>query len=244
MISVINLKKSFGNTEVLKDISLNVKKGEVVVIIGPSGSGKSTFLRCLNYLEEPNSGKINIGSINIDTVKVNKNDIHRLRQQSAMVFQNYNLFNNKTVIENITEALLVVKKKTKEEAKEIAINMLKKVGLENKRDSYPSTLSGGQKQRVSIARAMAVNPEVILFDEPTSALDPELVSEVLGVIKELANEKRTMIIVTHEMKFARDVADRIVFMEEGLIVEEGTPETIFTNPKEERTREFLRLVEK
>ncbi|WP_195264283.1 MULTISPECIES: amino acid ABC transporter ATP-binding protein [unclassified Clostridium] len=243
MIKISNLKKKFGNDEILKGINLELKKGEVVVIIGPSGSGKSTFLRCLNYLEIPTSGEIQIADLKVETDKVSKRDIHNLRSKSAMVFQNYNLFNNKTVIENVTEALIVVKRMDKEEANNIAAKALKKVGLLEKKDVYPKTLSGGQKQRVSIARAIAINPEVILFDEPTSALDPELVSEVLGVIKDLAKENMTMIIVTHEMRFAKDVGDRIVFMENGVVVEEGAPEDIFTKPKKDRTREFLRLIE-
>lgn len=239
MINIKALKKNFGENEILKDININVKKGEVLAIIGPSGSGKSTFLRCLNYLETPDNGVIKIGEVEVDALKANKKDIHNLRKQSAMVFQNYNLFNNKTVIENVTEALIVVKGMNKKNAEEIAMKQLEKVGLKEKRDVYPKTLSGGQKQRVSIARAMAINPEVILFDEPTSALDPELVSEVLAVIKKLAKENRTMIIVTHEMKFAKDVADRVVFMEGGVVIESGKPEEIFINPKEKRTKEFL-----
>ena len=243
MIKINNLKKKFGNDEILKGINLELKKGEVVVIIGPSGSGKSTFLRCLNYLEVPTSGEIQIADLKVETDKVSKRDIHNLRSKSAMVFQNYNLFNNKTVIENVTEALIVVKKMDKKEANNIATEALKKVGLLEKKDVYPKTLSGGQKQRVSIARAIAINPEVILFDEPTSALDPELVSEVLAVIKDLAKENMTMIIVTHEMRFAKDVGDRIIFMENGVVVEEGASEEILTKPKKGRTREFLRLIE-
>lgn len=239
MIKVENLAKKFKNNEVLKDINLEVEKGEVVVILGPSGSGKSTLLRCLNYLEVPDKGNITIADLSIDASKVTKKDINELRKKSAMVFQSYNLFNNKTVIQNVTEALIVVKKMSKIEAEKIAIDMLTKVGLQDKKDAYPKTLSGGQKQRVSIARAMAINPEVILFDEPTSALDPELVAEVLNVIKNLAKEHRTMIIVTHEMSFAKEVGDRIIFMEGGVVVEQGTSQEIFTNPKEKRTREFL-----
>lgn len=239
MIKVENLAKKFKNNEVLKDINLEVEKGEVVVILGPSGSGKSTLLRCLNYLEVPDKGNITIADLSIDASKITKKDINELRKKSAMVFQSYNLFNNKTVIQNVTEALIVVKKMSKIEAEKIAIDMLTKVGLQDKKDAYPKTLSGGQKQRVSIARAMAINPEVILFDEPTSALDPELVAEVLNVIKNLAKEHRTMIIVTHEMSFAKEVGDRIIFMEGGLVVEQGTSQEIFTNPKEKRTREFL-----
>ncbi|MGG7325110.1 amino acid ABC transporter ATP-binding protein [Clostridium baratii] len=239
MIKVSNLKKQFNGIDVLKDISIDVKPGEVVVILGPSGSGKSTFLRCLNYLEKPDGGTIEIGDAKIVAPKVSKKDIHNLRKQSAMVFQHYNLFNNKTVLQNVTEALIVVKKLNKDEANKIALDALKKVGMLDKKDAYPRTLSGGQMQRVSIARAMAINPNVILFDEPTSALDPELVSEVLSVIKDLAKENRTMIIVTHEMSFAKDVGDRIIFMADGLVVEEGTPNEIFNNPKHDRTKQFL-----
>ncbi|WP_338595195.1 amino acid ABC transporter ATP-binding protein [Clostridium baratii] len=239
MIKVSNLKKQFNGIDVLKDISIDVKPGEVVVILGPSGSGKSTFLRCLNYLEKPDGGTIEIGDAKIVAPKVSKKDIHNLRKQSAMVFQHYNLFNNKTVLQNVTEALIVVKKLNKDEANKIALDALKKVGMLDKKDVYPRTLSGGQMQRVSIARAMAINPNVILFDEPTSALDPELVSEVLSVIKDLAKENRTMIIVTHEMSFAKDVGDRIIFMADGLVVEEGTPDEIFNNPKHDRTKQFL-----
>ena len=240
MIKVKNLAKRFKDNEVLKDISLDVSKGEVVVILGPSGSGKSTLLRCLNYLEKPNKGKITIGNVSVDAQKISGKEITALRKQSAMVFQHYNLFNNRTVLENVSEALLIVKNMKKSEAEEISLKMLEKVGMSDKKDAYPKTLSGGQKQRVSIARAMAINPEVILFDEPTSALDPELVSEVLGVIKGLAKEHRTMIIVTHEMTFAKEVGDRIILMEGGVVVEEGTSEQIFTNPKEDRTKEFLK----
>lgn len=239
MIKVSNLKKQFNGIDVLKDISIDVKPGEVVVILGPSGSGKSTFLRCLNYLEKPDGGTIEIGDAKIVAPKVSKKDIHNLRKQSAMVFQHYNLFNNKTVLQNVTEALIVVKKLSKDEANKIALDALKKVGMLDKKDAYPRTLSGGQMQRVSIARAMAINPNVILFDEPTSALDPELVSEVLSVIKDLAKENRTMVIVTHEMSFAKDVGDRIIFMADGLVVEEGTPDEIFNNPKHDRTKQFL-----
>lgn len=239
MIKVTGLKKNFKNLEVLKDINLEVKAGEVVVILGPSGSGKSTFLRCLNYLEKPDSGEISIGDIHINAQNVSKKDITNLRKQSAMVFQHYNLFNNKTVLQNVTEALIVVKKLDKDEATKIALAALKKVGMEEKKDAYPRTLSGGQKQRVSIARAIAINPNVILFDEPTSALDPELVTEVLNVIKELTKEHRTMIIVTHEMSFARDVGDRIIFMSDGVVVEEGPPSEIFKSPKNDRTKQFL-----
>lgn len=240
MIKVENLAKRFKDNEVLKDISLDVNKGEVVVILGPSGSGKSTLLRCLNYLEKPNKGKITIGNVSVNAEKASGREITNLRKQSAMVFQSYNLFNNRTVLQNVTEALLVVKQMNKKDAEEISLKMLDKVGMKDKKDAYPKTLSGGQKQRVSIARAMAINPEVILFDEPTSALDPELVSEVLSVIQGLAKEHRTMIIVTHEMSFAKEVGDKILFMEGGVVVEEGSSEQIFTSPKEHRTKEFLK----
>ncbi|MGL4740964.1 MAG: amino acid ABC transporter ATP-binding protein [Sarcina sp.] len=239
MIKVQNLAKSFKDNKVLKDVSLEVEKGEVVVILGPSGSGKSTLLRCLNYLEKPDSGIITLANKTINASKVKNKDITELRQKSAMVFQNYNLFNNRTVLDNVTEALLIVKKANKKDAEKIGLEMLKKVGMEDKKDAYPKTLSGGQKQRVSIARAMAINPEVILFDEPTSALDPELVAEVLNVIKNLAKEHRTMIIVTHEMNFAKEVGDKIIFMEDGLIVESQTSKEMFSSPKQQRTKEFL-----
>lgn len=242
MINIKNLKKNFGNLEILKDISLTVKKGEVVVIIGPSGSGKSTLLRCLNYLESPSGGEIVIGDSVLNADKHTNKDIDNLRKQSAMVFQSFNLFNNKTVLQNITEALVVVQKVKKEDAQEIALEALKKVNMIERKDAYPKTLSGGQKQRVAIARAMAISPEVILFDEPTSALDPELVGEVLSVIKSLAIENRTMIVVTHEMSFAKDVADKVIFMADGVIVEQGTPNDIFENPKNDRTKSFLKLV--
>ncbi|SHJ78671.1 amino acid ABC transporter ATP-binding protein [Paramaledivibacter caminithermalis] len=242
MLKIKNLHKSFENLEVLKGIDLEVNKGEVVVIIGPSGSGKSTLLRCINHLETPKKGAIQISSTKVDAEKSNKKDIQSLRRETAMVFQNYNLFKNKTALENITEALLVVKNMTKDEAKEIGEKLLVQVGLKDKRNSYPSTLSGGQQQRVGIARAMALNPQIILFDEPTSALDPELVGEVLNVIKELALNNITMLIVTHEMGFAREVADRVIFMDEGYIVEQGIPEEIFTNPKHDRTKKFLNKI--
>jgi len=239
MIKIEGLSKSFKSLQVLKGIDLKVNKGEIVAIIGPSGSGKSTFLRCINYLEKLEYGTIQVGEVFIDAAEVNNKEILKLRQQCAMVFQNYNLFKNKTALGNITEGLIVTKKIKKKEAKEKSEELLKLVGLYEKRDKYPVTLSGGQQQRVSIARAMALNPKVILFDEPTSALDPELVQEVLNAIKALAERHMTMIIVTHEMTFAREVADRVVFMDGGVIVEQGSPEEIFDNPKDERTRKFL-----
>ncbi|AYE33727.1 amino acid ABC transporter ATP-binding protein [Clostridium septicum] len=239
MININGLKKSYDKFDVLKGIDLEVKKGEIVTIIGPSGSGKSTFLRCLNYLEEPTEGMIQINDIKVDAKNHTNDDIHNLRKHSGMVFQQFNLFNNKTVLENVMEGLIIVKKLNKKESEEIALEALKKVNMDNKKDVYPKNLSGGQKQRVSIARAIAMNPEVILFDEPTSALDPELVSEVLTVIKNLAKEHRTMIIVTHEMSFAKEISDKIVFIDNGGIIEQGTPEEVLLNPKEDRTKEFL-----
>ncbi|WP_411682149.1 amino acid ABC transporter ATP-binding protein [Clostridium thailandense] len=242
MISIKNLKKSFNNLEVLKGVDLSVEKGEVVVIIGPSGSGKSTFLRCINYLESPDEGSIQIGDISVNASAAKKEDVKKLRRSTAMVFQSYNLFKNKTALENIIEPLIMNKKMNKKEAEEKAEELIKVVGLQDKKDNYPSTLSGGQQQRIGIARAMAVNPEVILFDEPTSALDPELVGEVLNVIRDLAKKHMTMIIVTHEMAFAREVADRVIFMDKGNVIEAGTPQDIFTNPKEERTKKFLNQI--
>ncbi|MBP2071874.1 MAG: arginine/lysine/histidine transport system ATP-binding protein [Thermoanaerobacterium sp.] len=236
MIRVDNLHKNFGNLEVLKGVSLEVKKGEVLVIIGPSGSGKSTILRCINLLEEPTKGDIYIEGEKINDKKA---DINKIRQKVGMVFQHFNLFPNMTAIDNITLAPVKVKKIDKKDAEDIAINLLKKVGLEDKRDSYPVKLSGGQKQRLAIARALAMQPDVMLFDEPTSALDPEMVKEVLNVMKELANEGMTMIVVTHEMGFAREVADRVIFVDDGMIVEEGTPKEVFENPKNPRTKEFF-----
>jgi L-cystine transport system ATP-binding protein len=239
MIKLKQLSKSFGRSEVLKGIDLTVEKGEVVAILGPSGSGKTTLLRCINYLEKPNDGEISIDHFTVNCKRPAKKDIHTLRQKTAMVFQNYNLFRHKTALENVMEGLIIVKKVPKEEARKKSIELLEKVGLGNKLDSYPSQLSGGQQQRVGIARALALNPEVILFDEPTSALDPELVGEVLAVIRKIAKEGITMIIVTHEMGFAQDVANHVVFMDGGVIVEEGHPKVIFQSPKEERTKQFL-----
>lgn len=239
MIEIKNLKKSFNKNEVLRGINLSINDNEIVSIIGSSGGGKSTLLRCLNFLEHADSGTIKIGNVNVDCASTNKKSINELRLKSAMVFQNFNLFKNKTALENIMEPLRVNKKISKDEAKTIALEYLKKVGLENKWNEYPSKLSGGQQQRIGIARALVLDPEVILFDEPTSALDPELVSDVLKLIKEVAAEKRTMIIVTHEMAFAREVSDRVVYMDKGEVVEQGNPEQIFSIPKEERTRQFL-----
>ncbi|MGF9854669.1 amino acid ABC transporter ATP-binding protein [Bacillus paramobilis] len=240
MIEISDLYKSYKSNEVLKGISLTVNKGEVVVIIGPSGSGKSTLLRCLNLLEQPEDGSIRIEDLEIHAKKLYKKEIIQLRQKTAMVFQNYNLFKNKTALQNITTALTVVQKKSEEEAKRIAREILKQVGLADKESFYPTMLSGGQQQRIGIARAMALNPAVLLFDEPTSALDPELVNEVLQVIKDLARQHITMVVVTHEMNFAKDVADRVIFMVDGIIIEQGTPKEIFRNPQNERTKKFLR----
>lgn len=239
MININGIRKSYGDAEILKGIDLEVKDGEVIVIIGPSGSGKSTFLRCLNYLETPDEGTIKVDDFKIDAKNYTKNNVKELRSKSAMVFQNFNLFNNRTVLENVMEGLITVKKMSKRESEETALSLLKKVNMDMKKDSYPKNLSGGQKQRVSIARAIAMNPEFILFDEPTSALDPEMVLDVLNLIKELAKENRTMIIVTHEISFAKDVADVIVFMDEGIIIEKGSTDEVLLNPKESRTKEFL-----
>jgi cystine transport system ATP-binding protein len=242
MITVEKLTKEFKGNQVLKGIDLNVEPGEVVAIIGPSGSGKTTFLRCLNFLEEPTSGTIVVGDIKVDSSKPISQQqglIRQLRQHVGFVFQNFNLFPHRTALENVIEGPIVVKKMPREQAVELGRTLLAKVGLAGKEDAYPRRLSGGQQQRVAIARALAMEPEVILFDEPTSALDPELVGEVLSAIRALAEEKRTMVIVTHEMSFARDVANRVVFIDKGVIVEQGEAKALFANPKEERTRQFL-----
>ena len=236
MIRVNNLHKSFEKNEVLKGINEHIEKGEVVVVIGPSGSGKSTFLRCLNLLEVPTSGEIIFEGKNITDKKV---DINKIREKMGMVFQQFNLFPHKTVLDNLTIAPIKVKGVSKADAEKKAKELLDRVGLLNKADAYPSSLSGGQKQRIAIARALAMDPDVMLFDEPTSALDPEMVGEVLNVMKELAKEGMTMIVVTHEMGFAREVGDRILFMDNGKIVEEGSPQEIFNNPKNPRTIDFL-----
>lgn len=238
-IKVSNLKKSFGNLKVLKDISTKVTKGEVVCVIGPSGSGKSTFLRCLNKLETVTGGTILIDGNDITSKQIN---INHVRENIGMVFQHFNLFNNLNILDNLTLAPVQLKKCSKSEAVTKAKNMLKKVGLEDKTDSFPSQLSGGQKQRVAIARALCMEPDIMLFDEPTSALDPEMVGEVLQVMKDLAADGMTMVIVTHEMGFAREVADRVIFMDGGYIIEEGTPQEVLLNPKEERTIDFLNKV--
>lgn len=239
MIKLSGIRKSFGKNDVLKGIDLTVRQGEVVAIIGPSGSGKTTLLRCINYLEKASDGTIEIGDYGVDVRKAHKKDIIELRRKSAMVFQQYNLFRHKTALENVMEGLVVVQKVPKAQARERSIELLEKVGLGAKLDAYPSQLSGGQQQRVGIARALALNPEVILFDEPTSALDPELVGEVLAVIRRIAKEGITMIIVTHEIGFAQDVANHVVFMDNGVVVEEGEPRELFQRPKEERTKQFL-----
>lgn len=245
MVEVTNLSKTFGtDTEVLKDINLKIKKNEVVAILGPSGTGKSTLLRCLNYLCEPTTGVIRVGDVTVDAAKHTRKQIRALRRQSAMVFQNYNLFKNKTAKENVMEALLTVQGKPKAEAEEIAVQLLKKVGMLERQDFYPSKMSGGQQQRVGIARALAVNPNVLLFDEPTSALDPELVNEVLSTIRQLAEEDSTMILVTHEIRFARNVASRVLFMDGGRIAADGTPEEIIDHPENPRLRQFLSFVSK
>ena len=236
MIKIKNLKKKYGELEVLKGISTEIKEGEVISIIGPSGSGKSTFLRCINRLEEPTSGEIKINNTNILEHGV---DINKIREEVGMVFQHFNLYPHKTVMENITLGPIRLKKMSKDEAEKLAMELLEKVGLSDKRDVYPNKLSGGQKQRVAIARALAMNPKVILFDEPTSALDPEMIGEVLEVMRELANAGMTMIVVTHEMGFARNVANRVFFMDEGYILEDAKPKDLFENPKTERAREFL-----
>lgn len=236
MIKVENLHKKFNQLEVLKGIDVNVDKGEIIAIIGPSGSGKSTFLRCINRLEEPTYGKIFIDGENILDKKT---DINKIREKVGMVFQHFNLFPHKTVMENIILAPMKLKGYTKEQAETKALELLQKVGLVEKKDTYPNKLSGGQKQRIAIARALAMEPEVMLFDEPTSALDPEMIKEVLDVMIDLAKEGMTMLIVTHEMSFAKNVASRILFMNDGIILEDETPEEFFNNPKHSRTKEFL-----
>ena len=236
MIKVENLTKSFGELEVLKGINQEIKDGEVVVVIGPSGSGKSTFLRCLNLLESPTSGKIFVDNEEITSKKI---DINKVREDMGMVFQSFNLFNNLNILDNITLAPTLVKKMEKAKAEEKARELLARVGLPDKAEAFPKSLSGGQKQRIAIARALAMNPKVMLFDEPTSALDPEMVGEVLDIMKDLAREGMTMVVVTHEMGFAREVGDRIIFMDGGCVVEEGSPEEIFGNPQNDRTKDFL-----
>ena len=247
IIQINNLKKSFGLNEVLKGIDLTIAKSEVVVIMGPSGSGKSTLLRCLNFLEEPSDGTIRIGKFQVDIDgkldRRRKKEIRELRKITGFVFQSFNLFPHKTAIENVMEGPIIIHGTKLDEARNIAQDLLVKVGLGDRCDHYPAQLSGGQQQRVAIARSLALNPVVMLYDEPTSALDPELVKEVLQVIKDLAKEGMTMVIVTHEMNFAKEVADRVIFMDNGVIVEQGTSDEIFLKPKEARTRQFLSIVE-
>ena len=236
IIKVENMTKSFGKDVVLKNINTEICKGDIVAIIGPSGCGKSTFIRTLNLLEQPTEGAIYVDGVNIMDKKV---DINKIRQKVGMVFQHFNLFPNLTILENITLAPVKTGQMTAEEAEKKAMELLERVGLSDKAKSYPDTLSGGQKQRIAIVRALAMNPEILLFDEPTSALDPEMVGEVLSLMQDLAKDGMTMVIVTHEMAFARDVADRVIFMADGYVVEEGSPEEVFGNPKEERTKAFL-----
>ena len=241
IISVRDLEKHFdeGKLKALRGVSADIKRGEVVVVIGPSGSGKSTFLRCLNLLEEPTHGTVTVEGVNITDPKVN---INKHREKMGMVFQHFNLFPHMTILKNMTLAPRKLLKKSKAEAEEKALGLLKRVGLADRANAYPNQLSGGQKQRIAIVRALCMEPQVMLFDEPTSALDPEMVGEVLDVMKQLAHEGMTMVVVTHEMGFAREVADRVIFMDEGKIIEEGTPEEIFNNPQQARTQDFLRKV--
>lgn len=242
MVELRNIQKSFGKNHVLKGVDLDVGKGEVVVILGPSGSGKTTLLRSINFLDCADTGTVTVGGLMVNCRNAGKKEILALRKKTAMVFQHYNLFKNKTVLENVMEGLVTAQKVPKKEARDRSMSILDKVGLSDKLDVYPSQISGGQQQRAGIARALVLNPDVILFDEPTSALDPEMVGEVLECIKEVALEGITMIVVTHEMGFARDVANRLVFVDGGYIVEEGTPNEIFNCPKEERTRQFLKRI--
>ncbi|QEA53985.1 amino acid ABC transporter ATP-binding protein [Loigolactobacillus coryniformis] len=237
MIAIENINKKFGDTEVLKDLNGKVEKGQVICVIGPSGGGKSTFLRCLNMLEQPTSGKILFE--NSDLTSLNEGQINQLREKMGMVFQSFNLFSNMTVLENVKLAPVKVKKMADADAQKLAIKLLDQVGLADKADNYPASLSGGQQQRVAIARALAMNPDVMLFDEPTSALDPEMVGEVLKVMQDLANQGMTMVVVTHEMGFAKNVADEVWFMDGGVFAEKGTPEQIFEHPQNERTQDFL-----
>lgn len=242
MIEIKNVGKSFGETEVLKGIDLTVEKGDVVAILGPSGSGKTTFLRCINFLEKADRGTMTFDGKTYDLGHIKHSDISAIRKKTAFVFQNYNLFANKTALQNVMLGLQVARHVPKEEAKKIGMAMLEKVGLSDRCDHYPIQLSGGQQQRVAIARALATDPEIIYFDEPTSALDPELIGEVLTVMKQLANDGMTMLVVTHEMNFARNVSNKIMFMDEGIVLESTTSKEFFENPKEERTREFLKNI--
>ena len=242
MLELHGIKKSFGDLEVLKGIDLTVEQGDVVAILGPSGSGKTTLLRCINFLERASGGEMVFDGERFDLSRISKKDIARLRQKTAFVFQNYNLFLNKTALQNVTEGLIIGRKMPKSEAEEIGRRMLEKVGMADRSDYYPSQLSGGQQQRVAIARALATQPEIIYFDEPTSALDPELTGEVLAVMRQLAEEGMTMLVVTHEMGFARNVSNKVVFMEHGVVVESGSSQEFFEHPKEMRTRAFLHTV--
>lgn len=242
MLQINDLRKSFGKTEVLRGVNLTVNAGDVIAILGPSGSGKTTLLRCVNFLERADGGQLVFDGEEFDLNQASNRDVARIRRKTAFVFQNYNLFRNKTALQNVTEGLIVARKMKKAEAEEIGRKLLAKVGLADRCDHYPAQLSGGQQQRVAIARALATNPEIIYFDEPTSALDPELIGEVLSVMRQLAEEGMTMLVVTHEMNFARNVSSRVVFMEDGNIIEQNTADNFFTNPQEERTREFLRKV--
>ncbi|MCA1061911.1 amino acid ABC transporter ATP-binding protein [Rossellomorea sp. AcN35-11] len=244
MISIKGLTKRFDQLEVLKGMNVEVDKGQVIVLIGPSGSGKTTFLRCLNALEIPNEGKVSIAGTSVDfNKKLSKQELIKLRRKTGMVFQNYNLFPHMTALENVMEGPTVVQRRNRDETRKKAIRLLEKVGLGDKVDYYPFQLSGGQQQRVGIARALAIEPEVMLFDEPTSALDPELVGDVLKVMKDLAEEGMTMVVVTHEMRFAKEAADKVIFMDGGYIVEEGTPQQVFETPENERTKQFLNLIQ-
>lgn len=242
MLEIKNLHKSFGSNEVLKGVDLKVEKGNVVVILGASGSGKTTLLRCVNFLERADDGEIIFDDLHKNVKDITKHDILNIRKKTAFVFQNYNLFQNKTALQNVMEGLTVARKVPKKQAEETARQVLDQVGLSDRYDYYPSQLSGGQQQRVGIARAVAVDPEIILFDEPTSALDPELIGEVLNVMVDLARRGTTMVVVTHEMSFAREVANHVIFMDQGVVVEEGTPEEVFVRPKQERTQQFLHRI--
>ena len=243
MLEINHLQKKFGTTEVLRDVSLSVSKGDVVAILGPSGSGKTTLLRCVNFLERADAGELLFDDEKFDLNRASHRDIARIRQKTAFVFQNYNLFRNKTALQNVTEGLIVARKMKKADAEAIGRKLLDKVGLSDRYDHYPAQLSGGQQQRVAIARALAMHPKAILFDEPTSALDPEMIGEVLDVMTALAKDGMTMVVVTHEMNFARRVADRILFMDNGSILEENTPEEFFTNPQTKRAQDFLNSIQ-
>ena len=241
VLEIKDIHKSFGSLNVLNGVNLSVHKGDVIAILGPSGSGKTTLLRCINFLETADQGTMVFDEKEYDLASMHKNDIRDIRKKTGFVFQNYNLFANKTALQNVMLGLTSARKMDKKQAEKIGLEMLRKVGMEDRASHYPSQLSGGQQQRVAIARALATNPEIIYFDEPTSALDPELIGEVLNVMRELANEGMTMIVVTHEMSFAKEVSNHVIFMEGGKIIEQGTSKEFFENPKQERTREFLRL---